>query len=106
MKLFRRRLRTYGLLLAVCSPVAGRLGHRGGNRQAFSAIKGDGSITAWGSSSHGGTGAPIDTGYSTIFFTDAAFAAMKDGLITTWGSSSHGGTGAPIDAGYTTIFLG
>ena len=30
-------------------------------------MKSDGQITAWGSSSYGGSGAPTDTGY-TIYF--------------------------------------
>jgi hypothetical protein len=43
----------------------------------------DGSITAWGDSRLGGTGAPSDNGYTKIYSTDSAFAALKaDGSIT------------------------
>jgi hypothetical protein len=33
------------------------------NYQAFAALKADGSITAWGRSGHGGSGAPSDHDY-------------------------------------------
>jgi alpha-tubulin suppressor-like RCC1 family protein len=63
---------------------------------AFAALKADGSITAWGASDDGGTGAPSDNGYTKIYSSDSAFAALKaDGSITAWGRSSFGGTGAP-----------
>jgi hypothetical protein len=39
------------------------------------AVKADGSITAWGSSDAGGTGAPSGTGYTKIYSTGGAFAA-------------------------------
>ena len=54
-------------------------------------MKPDGSITAWGFSDDGGSGAPTDTGYTKIYSTDYAFAAMKaDGSITAWGNSEGG----------------
>jgi hypothetical protein len=34
---------------------------------AFAALKADGSITAWGNSYAGGTGAPTDSGYTKIY---------------------------------------
>jgi hypothetical protein len=34
---------------------------------AFAALKANGSITAWGSSDAGGTGAPSGTGYTKIY---------------------------------------
>ena len=34
------------------------------NYYAFAAMKADGSITAWGHSNNGGSGAPTDSGYS------------------------------------------
>jgi hypothetical protein len=72
--------------------------------KAFAAIK-DGSITAWGDASLGGTGAPSDSDYTKIYSTRAAFAAVKaDGSITAWGSWSEGGTGAPSGNGYTKIY--
>jgi alpha-tubulin suppressor-like RCC1 family protein len=71
---------------------------------AFASLKADGSITAWGNSDWGGTGAPSDNGYTKIYSTGTAFAALKaDGSITAWGSSYNGGTGAPSDNGYTKI---
>jgi hypothetical protein len=46
---------------------------------ALAALKADGSITAWGNSSDGGSGAPSDNGYTKIYSTYAAFAALKAG---------------------------
>ncbi|CAC9434184.1 hypothetical protein, partial [uncultured Gammaproteobacteria bacterium] len=58
---------------------------------AFAALKADGSITAWGASSAGGTDAPPGNGYTKIYSTTTAFAAIKtDGSIKVWGGSSHG----------------
>jgi hypothetical protein len=47
------------------------------NYQAFAALKADGSITAWGRSGHGGSGAPSDHDYIKIYSTGDAFAAIK-----------------------------
>jgi hypothetical protein len=59
----------------------------------------------WGDSDWGGTGAPSDNGYTKIYSTERAFAALKaDGSITAWGRSDEGGTGAPSDNGYTKIY--
>jgi hypothetical protein len=56
---------------------------------------------------YGGTGAPSDNGYTKIYSTEYAFAALKaDGSITAWGKAGFGGTGAPSDNGYTKIFRG
>jgi hypothetical protein len=45
-------------------------------------LKADGSITAWGASYAGGTSAPSGSGYTKIYSTDGAFAALKaDGSI-------------------------
>jgi fermentation-respiration switch protein FrsA (DUF1100 family) len=60
---------------------------------------------AWGDSDYGGTGAPSDNGYTKIYSTYSAFAALKaDGSITAWGDSRRGGTDAPSDNGYTKIY--
>jgi alpha-tubulin suppressor-like RCC1 family protein len=54
---------------------------------------------------HGGVGAPSGKGYTKIYSTGSAFAALKaDGSITAWGDSDAGGTGAPSDNGYTKIY--
>jgi hypothetical protein len=43
--------------------------------------------TAWGHSGNGGSDAPTDSGYTKIYSTDSAFAALKpDGSITVWGN--------------------
>jgi diketogulonate reductase-like aldo/keto reductase len=53
----------------------------------------------------GGKGAPSDNGYTKIYSTAHAFAALKaDGSITAWGSSNWGGSGAPDGNGYTKIY--
>ena len=71
---------------------------------AFAALKSDGSITVWGNSGYGGSGAPSGTDYTKIYSSYGAFAALKsDGSITAWGSSG-GGSGAPTDSGYTQIY--
>jgi hypothetical protein len=44
---------------------------------AFAAIKADGSITAWGNSYSGGTGAPTDSGYTKIYSTERAFVVRQ-----------------------------
>jgi alpha-tubulin suppressor-like RCC1 family protein len=71
---------------------------------AFAALKADGSITAWGDSDWGGTGAPSDNGYTKIYSNQHAFAALKaDGSIVAWGGD-YGGSGAPSGSGYTKIY--
>jgi hypothetical protein len=37
------------------------------NGAAFAALKADGSITVWGISNYGGTGAPAGNGYTKIY---------------------------------------
>jgi hypothetical protein len=49
--------------------------------------KGDGSIMAWGNPYFGGKKAPTDSGYTEIYSTNSAFAALKaDGSIKAWGN--------------------
>jgi hypothetical protein len=48
---------------------------------------------AWANSRFGGEGAPSDSGYTKIYSTGSAFAAIKaDGSVTTWGLFRHVGT--------------
>jgi alpha-tubulin suppressor-like RCC1 family protein len=50
-------------------------------------------------------GAPSGNGYTKIYSTGHAFAAVKaDGSITAWGYGPFGGTGEPSDNGYTKIY--
>jgi hypothetical protein len=50
-------------------------------------------------------GAPSGSGYTKIYSTRHAFAALKaDGSITAWGDSVAGGAGAPSGSGYTKIY--
>jgi hypothetical protein len=44
------------------------------NENAFAALKVDGSITEWGSSDSGGTGAPSDSGYTKIYSNRSALS--------------------------------
>ncbi len=75
------------------------------NNQAFATLQADGSITAWGNSGNGGTGAPTGSGYTKIYSNRYAFAALKiDGSITAWGRSNYGGSGAPTGSGYVKIY--
>jgi hypothetical protein len=49
-------------------------------------------IMAWGNPQYGGT-APSGSGYTKIYSTERAFAALKaDGSITAWGVPHYGGT--------------
>jgi hypothetical protein len=51
--------------------------------RAFAALTADGSITPWGNSDGGGTAAPSDNGYTKIYSTWGAFAALKaDGSLS------------------------
>jgi hypothetical protein len=40
-------------------------------------LKADGSITAWGDSNYGGSGAPAGSGYTKIYSTGTALRAAK-----------------------------
>jgi hypothetical protein len=42
------------------------------NALAFAALKADGSIMAWGGSTHGGSGEPTDSDYIKIYFTSVS----------------------------------
>ena len=90
---------------------AGSVQNLGGtfqNENAFAALKADGSISVWGQSDSGGSGAPTGTtgtGFTQIFSSVAAFAALKpDGSISAWGHAAFGGSGAPTGTGFTQVF--
>ncbi|AYQ56862.1 hypothetical protein MS2017_1162 [Bathymodiolus thermophilus thioautotrophic gill symbiont] len=75
------------------------------NFYAFAAINDDGTITAWGDASSGGSNAPSDNDYIKIYSNIKAFAALKyDGSIIAWGDVDYGGSDAPIDNGYIKIY--
>jgi hypothetical protein len=70
-------------------------------RNAFAALKSDGSIAVWGNSTAGGSGAPADNDYTKIYSTTSAFAALKsDCSVTVWGDLDFGSSGAPTGSGY------
>jgi len=74
------------------------------NLGAFAALRQDGSISAWGESETGGTGAPTDKGYVKIFSNARAFLALKyDGSFITWGDKAFGGSFSSPGLGYTKI---
>ena len=69
----------------------------------------NGSIHAWGYPDYGGSGAPTDNGYISIYSNVFAFAALKpDGSITSWGGQYchhiRWCPPAPTDSGYTKIY--
>ncbi len=75
------------------------------NKTAFSTIRGDGSITAWGNSYFGGANVPSGNDYTEIYSNEHAFAALKtDGSIVAWGGTHSGEVNAPSDSGYTKIY--
>jgi alpha-tubulin suppressor-like RCC1 family protein len=68
------------------------------------AIVKDGSITAWGRSDYGGTGAPNGNDYTKIYSTSRAFAALKaDGSIKAWGAPGFGTIGVPWQQRHTQL---
>ena len=64
---------------------------------AFTALKSDGSVQAWGDSTYGGS-APTNatttnSGVVAVYSTNEAFAALKtDGSVVAWGYEGSGGT--------------
>ena len=72
-------------------------------KEAFAALKSDGSVKAWGRSGYGGNDPGI-SGVVTIVSTNDAFAALKtDGSVKAWGDSNHGGSDPTITSGVTKI---
>lgn len=75
------------------------------NNAAHAGLQLDGSISAWGASTSGGTGAPAVTGFTALYSTIAAFAAMRsDGSLVAWGDATRGGTTAAAGAGYVNVY--
>ena len=71
------------------------------NDDAFAALKGDGSVIAWGFSLVGGNNASVaeelSSGVVKIFSSRSAFAALKDdGSVITWGSGNSGGDSSDV----------
>ena len=67
--------------------------------QAFAAVKGDGSVVAWGNSLYGGDASGVTlTNVETIVTTRQAFAALNtDGSVQAWGDSSYGGDASGVN---------
>jgi hypothetical protein len=78
-------------------------------RQAFAALKEDGTVQAWGDRAYGGSmyssnvyrGVPKDlASVRTIYSCARAFAALKeDGTVEAWGNRELGGEGVPAGLG-------
>ncbi len=88
--------------LSVCGIVAYNPGTSWRNRDAFAALKTDGTVVAWGSSGSGGTAPSSELdNVQTIYSTESAFAALKtDGTVVSWG---HSGTGGSSPAGLDSV---
>jgi len=77
------------------------------NKQAFAALKSDGTISVWWSDSYGWSWAlaPSDNWYIKITSTETAFAALNsDGTITAWWNSEEGWSGATTEDWFVDIF--
>ena len=84
------------------------------NQYAFAALKGDGTVKAWGIEGyHNGDGGIISDsvsnelyGVKAIYSTETAFAALKeDGTVVMWGSLGSGESGVPVGlSGVKTVF--
>ena len=73
------------------------------NWHAFAAIKEDGSVVTWGSSSFGGDNSDVASQVDgsidvvQVFSGSQSFAALRaDGSVVTWGSSSFGGDSSDV----------
>ena len=66
--------------------------HTNTNKNAFAALKTDGSVVAWGHADRGGTAPSGLDNVATIYSNSNAFAALKnDGTVVAWGNSDYGG---------------
>ncbi|PNJ94198.1 hypothetical protein CEP14_11610, partial [Cylindrospermopsis raciborskii C04] len=97
---------------SVAKSIYSKTRHEVINYGAFAALKSDGSVVTWGSSSSGGDSSSVSsrlTSGVTQIFSGSAFAALKsDGSVVTWGSSSSGGDSSSVSSrltsGVTQIF--
>ena len=66
-----------------------------GNARAFAALKGDGSVVAWGDPRSGGDASQVSArlrGVARVFATRGAFAALtRGGAVVVWGYPRSGG---------------
>ncbi|MFT5705416.1 MAG: hypothetical protein ACI8SK_001371 [Shewanella sp.] len=83
------------------------------NKNAFAALKDNGSVVTWGIASYGGDSNTVadklSSGVKSIFPSDYAFAALKDdGSMVTWGEQSWGGDSSAVTAnlssGVSTVY--
>ncbi|MBA4451033.1 hypothetical protein FHK94_16935, partial [Cylindrospermopsis raciborskii CS-506_D] len=77
------------------------------NYFAFAALKSDGSVVTWGSSTWGGDSSSVSSrltsGVTQIFSNYYAFAALKsDGSVITWGYSISGGDSSSVSSSLTS----
>ena len=69
---------------------------------AFAALKTDGSVVTWGSSTYGGSSSSVSSslssGVTVVYVGSSAFAALKDdGSVVTWGTAVYGGDSSSVD---------
>jgi hypothetical protein len=80
-------IKCFVLLTLCCVSMAYNPGTSWKNRDAFAALKTNGTVVAWGD--HGGSGGSAPSGLNgvqTIYSNDYAFAALKtDGTVVAWG---------------------
>ena len=69
-------------------------------REAFAAVKLDGTVVTWGQSTHGGDSSAKREQLQEveqIYSTTCAFAAVRyDGKVVTWGDSFCGGNSSSV----------
>jgi hypothetical protein len=77
------------------------------NYVAFAALKNDGSVVTWGSSSNGGNSSSVvdslSSGVTAVYSNPGSFAALKsNGSVVTWGSPSYGGNSSSVASGLSS----
>ena len=75
------------------------------SREAFAALKHDGTVFAWGSGDAGDNSRVNGlTNVREIVSNDFAFAAIRnDGTVFAWGANSHGGDTSPVASQLTGV---